>query len=262
MKRYLGAALCVAMLAGLAALGEPSPVHTLIVSAGSGLLVAMVASFGNVDALSNVPALLVGTREPVSRNITLLSGENRARGTVLGKITLGAASSAAKSGGNTGNGTLTMDATTPILARAKVGVYQVRFIAAATNNGTFTVTDPDGVNLGQVIMSGGAGTFANRIKFAIADGATDFIVGDGFDVTIAAGSGKYKMSLAAAVDGSAVPSVILAEATDASLADKVTVAYFAATVDENALVYGTGHTAATCRDPLREVGIDLQASIA
>ena len=37
----------------------------------------MVASFGNVDTLSNVPALLVGTREPVSRNITLLSGENR-----------------------------------------------------------------------------------------------------------------------------------------------------------------------------------------
>ncbi|MBR1198834.1 head decoration protein [Bradyrhizobium sp. AUGA SZCCT0158] len=222
----------------------------------------MVASFGNVDTLSNVPALLVGTREPVSRNITLLSGENRARGTVLGKIGVGGATSAAKPGGNTGTGTLTMDATTPVRPGAKVGVYTVRFTAAAANNGTFRVEDPDGNMIGEVVMAGGAGAFDDDIKFAVADGGTDFIVGDGFDVTVAAGSAKYKMAIAAAVDGSAVPSVILAEDCDASGGDKVTVAYFAATVDENALTYGAGHTAATCREPLRDVGIDLQASIA
>lgn len=262
MKRILGAALCLSLLAAIAYLGEPSQAKAALLSAGSGVtMLGMVASFGTVDSLTNVPALLVGTREPVSRNITLLSGENRKRGAVLGKITVGAASSAAKSGGNTGTGTLTMDVTTPVLAGAKPGVYQVRFTAAATNNGTFRVTDPDGFVLGDVVMAAGAGAWSNDIKFAVADGGTDFIVGDGFDVTVAAGSNKYKLSVAAAVDGSAVPAVILAEDCDASGGDKVTVAYFAATVDENALTYGAGHTAATVREPLRDVGIYLQASI-
>ena len=61
--------------------------------------------------------------------------------------------------------------------------------------------------IGEVVMAGGAGAFDDDIKFAVADGGTDFIVGDGFDITVAAGSGKYKMALAAAVDGSAVPAV-------------------------------------------------------
>ena len=46
-------------------------------------------------------------------------------------VPVGAASVAAKSGGNTGTGTLTMDATTPILAFAIAGVYAVRCIEAA-----------------------------------------------------------------------------------------------------------------------------------
>lgn len=221
----------------------------------------MVASFGNVDTFSSAPAILVGAGSVVTRKITLLSGENRKRGAVLGKTNIGAAASAAKAGGNTGTGALTLDAVTPVKAGAKVGVYQVRFIAAAANNGTFRVTDPDGFDIGEVVMAAGAGAFDNDIKFAIADGGTDFIVGDGFDVTIAAGTGKYKLSAAAAVDGSAIPSVILAEDCDASGGDKDTVAYIAATVDENALTYGVGHTAASCREPLRDVGILLQSSV-
>lgn len=93
----------------------------------------------------------------------------------------GSAASAAKSGGNTGGGTLTLDATTPVLAGAKVGVYTVRCIAAATDSGTFRVTDPDGFVIGDVAVGA---TFANDIKFAIADGAPDFVVGDGFDITV------------------------------------------------------------------------------
>lgn len=103
-------------------------------------------------------------------------------------VAIGTAASAAKSGGNTGNGTLTMDGTTPVLAGAKAGVYTVRCIAAATNNGTFRVTDPDGFVLGDIVMAAGAGAFENDIKFALADGSTDFIVGDGFDVTVTATS--------------------------------------------------------------------------
>jgi hypothetical protein len=157
---------------------------------------------------------------PVSRTATLLSGVGAiTRGTLLGAVTMGAATSAAKSGGNTGNGTCTVDATTPVLVNGVAGVYQVRFIAAATNNGTFAVTDPRGVYLGQVIMAAGAGTFSNRIKFAIADGATDFAVGDGFDITVAAGSGKLKKCVKTANDGSAVPFAISADASDSTSAD-------------------------------------------
>ena len=152
--------------------------------------------------------------------VTVISGQNLVAGTVVGKILTGTATSAAKSGGNTGNGTCTVDATTPVKAGAKVGVYQVRFIVAATNNGTFVVYDPDGFQLGTVVMAAGAGSFDNDIKFAIADGATDFVVGDGFDITVTAGSGKYTILAPSANDGSQIAAGIMELDCDASSADK------------------------------------------
>lgn len=74
-------------------------------------------------------------------------------------------------------------------------------------------------------------------------------------------SGKYVLSLSASADGSQTPTVILADDTDASSGDKVTIAYFQATVDENALTFGTGHTAVSTREALRDYGILLQSSI-
>lgn len=178
-----------------------------------------------------------------SRDRILVTGAKFLAGTVMGQVTLGAATSAAKSGGNTGNGTLTLDATTPIVAGAKAGVYQVRFTAAATNNGTFTVTDPDGFSLGQVIMSGGAGSFSNDIKFAIADGSTDFAVGDGFDITIAAGSGKYKAYDPTAHDGTQIATAIVFGKADASSADKhATAIVRSAEVNKLELVWGSNVT--------------------
>ncbi len=74
-------------------------------------------------------------------------------------------------------------------------------------------------------------------------------------------SGKYTLSLSASSDGSQTPAVILAEATDASGGDKVTVAHFGGVFDENAITLGTGHTKASVREALRDVGIKLQSSI-
>lgn len=93
------------------------------------------------------------------------------------------ATPAAKAGGNTGNGALTMDATAPIGRGVKPGIYVVRCIVAATNGGTFRIEDPDGTVLGDVAVGA---TFDDDLKFVIADGSTDFIVGDGFDITVAA----------------------------------------------------------------------------
>lgn len=138
-------------------------------------------------------------------------------GLVVGKIAVGAATPAAKPGGNTGNVLLTMDATTPVLAGAKPGVYTLRVITAASNGGTFRVVDPDGLVIGDVAVGA---TFANDIKFAVADGATDFIVGDGFDITVATGSGKFAPLNMAGNNGSEKAAAILLETVDASAADK------------------------------------------
>ncbi len=144
-------------------------------------------------------------------------------GAILGQITVGTPTSAAKSGGNTGTGTLTVDGTTPALAGAKVGVYAVRCIIAATNNGTFSVTDPGGNQIGTIVMAAGAGAFANQIKFALADGGTDFAVGDGFDITVPAGSLKWAPSpngLTAGIEGAEVARAIALYGCDATSADQ------------------------------------------
>ena len=73
--------------------------------------------------------------------------------------------------------------------------------------------------------------------------------------------GKYNLSLSAAGDGSQTPNAILAEDCDASGGDKVTIAYFAGTFDENAVIYGTAHTAASVREGLRGKNINLQSSL-
>lgn len=146
--------------------------------------------------------------------VTVLSGQNLEIGTVLGKATIGALSET--HAGNTGNGAMTIDATTPALANCQVGTYIARCITAAANGGTFEVFDPQGSSLGIVAV---AGTFANQIKFVIADGAADFIVGDTFLVAVAAGTLKVKILTPAALDGTQKAYGILTSAVDASAAD-------------------------------------------
>jgi hypothetical protein len=88
--------------------------------------------------------------------------------------------SAAKSGGNTGNGTvgsLTVD------SDAVSGAWRVVCEVAATNAGTFVVFKPDGTVDGIATVAV-AYNSAHGPNFTIADGSTDFIVGDEFDMTV------------------------------------------------------------------------------
>ena len=116
-------------------------------------------------------------------------------GTVLAQNLFGTATVAAAgngtAGANTGTGTLVMDATTPLLANAQVGTYTLKCITAGTNSATFRVTDPRGDVLGDYAFSGSGSsvTISNQLKAVLTDAATDFIVGDGFAVTVPAGSG-------------------------------------------------------------------------
>lgn len=215
----------------------------------------MRTSFSSTDF---TPDRLVVEMEHGKKGTILSGGGALTRGTLLGKVTIGAATVTPKVG-NTGTGALTMDATTPILANAQVGRYTVRCTAAAGNAGTMTVLDPKGNILGTHTVAGAA--FANQIKFAVAD-ATDFIVGDEIYVDVAAGSGKYLKSLTAAVDGTQYPNAILAEDVDATSADKEAMVYTSGVFNSGAMTFGTGHTAASAHEALRALDIHLVTELA
>lgn len=154
------------------------------------------------------------------KEITILAGAgDLATGTVMAQITEAGATSAAKAGGNTGGGSLTLDGSTPVLAAAIAGVYTVRCINLVANGGVFEVKDPNGVLLGTYTIGGAA--FSNGIKFAMADSGTDFALGDGFDITVAAGSNKWKKHVNGAINGTEVARGILLDAVDASGSDDV-----------------------------------------
>lgn len=70
-------------------------------------------------------------------------------------------------------------------------------------------------------------------------------------------SGKYNLSLSAAVDGSQGPVAIAAESVDATSADKQIIVYESGDFNEDKLTFGTAHTAATARAALRDLNIYL-----
>lgn len=144
--------------------------------------------------------------------VTILAGSGSARaltaGMVLGKITKGTATGAAVAG-NTGNGTITANPT--VGAAAKPGIYRLVCVEPATNVGKFTVEDPDGIVIGIATV---AVEFTTHLTFTIADGATDFVSGDSFTITVAAGSGKYvQLSLAGTTGIEDAAGILLTDVT-------------------------------------------------
>jgi hypothetical protein len=197
-----------------------------------------------------------------TKEVTVLSGEPAAlaAGAVMGLVKTGAASAVA--GANTGNGV--MGAITKGIL-AKPGVYTLRIVEAAANAGAFEIKDPDG----NVIGSGNVAVAftSDHLNFTLADGATDFVVGDTFAITVAAGSGKARRLDVTAIDGTALPDHILADAVDASAADKVAVGYTCGEFNTRALSFDGATTVDTIvggesiRDRLRKLGIFLVTSM-
>lgn len=157
---------------------------------------------------------------------TLLSGQNVKIGAVLAKRkvdptaanTVVAAAGGGASGANTGNGTCTKDATAPVGPGAQAGAYRITFVEPTTNLGTFLVFRPDGTLLGPGVVGA---TFDSEIKFAIADGSTDFVVGDGFSVTVPAGDMKLvACTNVANFRGTHIADAIAMQDVDATGGDK------------------------------------------
>lgn len=195
--------------------------------------------------------------------VTVLTGQNLVAGAVIGSIPSATSASAAKAGGNTGNGTFVLDATTPVQPRAIEGVYSLRCITAVTNGGVFRLESPTGIVLGDFTITPGAGgtvTVSEHIKGVLTDAATDFIVGDGFDVTISALTTKAAAYDPAGTNGSQIVSGILMKNTNATAADVASTALVrgAAVVNANDLTWKAGMTTAqktTARAALQTLGI-------
>lgn len=123
------------------------------------------------------------------------TGTALASGTLLTQSGDAAATgSAAANSGNTGNPTF---GAISVGAAGKPGVYQVTFTAATK----FDVEDPSGVKIG----SGTTGVAFSKsgVGFTLTAGATPAVAGDGFAITVAAGTGKYVAYTAAGAAGPA-----------------------------------------------------------
>lgn len=170
-------------------------------------------------------------------------------GTILGLVTTAGATVAI--GTNTGDGVLTKDATTPVLSGAAAGVYNITFIEASTDDGQYQVEAPDGHVIGIANIDD---VFADQIKFVIADGAADFVVGDSFTITVAAGSLKYVAHVNAAIDGSEVAVAVLYEGIGA-VEGLRTITIRDAEVAGSWLTYDAAGTVADINAELAAVGI-------
>lgn len=135
-------------------------------------------------------------------------------------ITARGAVPAALAGNATNTGTI---ASVALGADAIPGTYQVRFVAAAADAGSFHVFDPNknfvGVGTAGVAFTGGG------LTFTVTVGTVDYSANEGFDIVVGAGSGNWTQFDQDAVDGSNVAAGVLYLPVDATDADFPCVAY-------------------------------------
>jgi hypothetical protein len=87
--------------------------------------------------------------------------------------------------------------------------------------------------------------FAGAINFTLGDGATDFVAGDQFNITVSQLTAKYKVLNPAGTDGSERAAGILLADVNATAADQAcAVISRQAEVNGNELAYPGGITAA------------------
>lgn len=164
----------------------------------------------------------------ISREAVTLDTGDLQPGTVLGKITKGAATAALVAGG-TGNGTFSA---VTLGAGSKVGVYSL--IATAATK--FNIEDPDGVLLGVVTL--GTEFVGGGLTFTFTAGVTPHVAGDRATITVAAGTSKYVAYNQDGVNGSEIAAGILYNAADATSDDQlVTIIARSAEVNGDELVW-------------------------
>ena len=170
-----------------------------------------------------------------SRDEVTLTAGKLALGAVVGRK---APTVVSTPGTNTGNGVL---GTVTLGVAALPGHYVLTCKTKVANAGVFTVIDPRGMPLPDLTVA--VAYAGEHINCTLADGSTDFEVGDKFTIAVSVASeiGEF---YPAASDGLQFAAGVLMEAADASVAAKQTVIIArAAIVSRPALVWKSGTTA-------------------
>lgn len=208
-----------------------------------------------VETLSR-PLLELPGFPAVTKQATIAAGANLQPGAVLGRVA-GAISAPVALGTNTGNGTF---AATPAAAAGILeGDYKLLIIEPAANGGAFALFAPDGQLVGRGAI--GVAYTGGHLAFTLQDGATDFVAGDGFIITVARGT-THRLCTAAATDGSHIPRAILATPALAAATAKDAAIYVSGIFNRASLTFGAGHSAATVEATLEAANIHLRDAIA
>lgn len=181
--------------------------------------------------------------------VTITGGAKLKCGALLGMVALAAASAVAFSNNAANTGVI---ASVTVSDGAKAGAYKLTIIEPASDAGAFMVEDPDGINIG----TGTVGVAFNKggLSFTVTDGATNFVSGEGFTITVAAGSGKFKLAPFTATDGSNAGAAILLQDVDATEGDvdNILVLYRDAQVDVTSIIYDASADDANKKAALRK----------
>jgi hypothetical protein len=170
-----------------------------------------------------------------SRDEVTLTAGNLALGAVVGRK---APAVTVTPGTNTGNGVMGAVTLGPA---ALPGNYVLTCKTKVTNAGVFSVIDPRGLPLPDLTVA--VAYAGDHINCTLADGSTDFEVGDSFTIAVSVASEIGEFNPAAS-DGLQFAAGVMVEAVDASVAAKQTVIIARdAIVSRPALVWKTGTTA-------------------
>lgn len=141
------------------------------------------------EGLHPAEAIMSEGPRMISRaNLLIAASQTILANSLLGRTAIAAAVDVTQSFAGTGNGVLTL-ASPAFTTDVKDGNYRAELILAAANGGTFRVTDPDGISLGDVAVGV---AWTKGVKFTIADGGTDFVLGDAFTITAAANAEDFE----------------------------------------------------------------------
>ncbi len=194
--------------------------------------------------------LIADARNLVTQPILLGAGVLQ-RGTVLGQQTTNPFQAGASSG-NTGNGTL---AGISVGSAVEIGGY----VLLATGATTFSVTDPEGVLVGNATV--GTPFTSAEINLTLTAGGTAFVAGDSFTINVFDAVGTYIQCVRTASDGSQIPVAILVDFADASAGPVTTGAYLAGEFNVSALIADASWSLPGLVSAMRPYGLFAKSSV-
>lgn len=163
---------------------------------------------------------------------------------LLAKLAVAAGVDVSQAFEGTGNGVLTV-ADPAVNSKVQDGDYTITCFEAASDAGKFRVEDPQGRHVGDATVGV---AFNKEIKFTIADGATDFVVGDRFILSVAANSDDFQYVAfdPTGADGSEIPSAMALYPVETGAGETAQIAGIVrmATINGNTLAWPEGITAA------------------